>query len=177
MTTTNEDILAALKRVPAGKIQVVTTIHARQSAGTSTESVEHDRVEINVTGPGAVNYAKFMQAAVDNALSKASASVDNVLASKYANLPSMPRIVCAANRLDNGMLIVGARHYDSVMHATINGLTSAGMDVNKDCDQGFIDQFGNFYTREEAWEIADFNGQIIRRVGGDGCRLYSENLY
>ena len=43
--------------------------------------------------------------------------------------------------------------------------------------QGFIDQFGQFLTREEAWPIAERNTQIIRRVGGDGIKLYSENLY
>ena len=92
-------------------------------------------------------------------------------------MTTLPRIVCAANRLSNGMLIVGARHYDSVMHATIKALKAAGVNVDKDCEQGFIDQFGNFYTREEAWDIALANNQIIRRVGGDGCKLYSENLY
>lgn len=48
--------------------------------------------------------------------------------------------------------------------------------------QGFIDQFNNFYTRKEAWIIAETNGQIIRRVGGDMSldgegKLFSENLY
>ena len=43
--------------------------------------------------------------------------------------------------------------------------------------QGFIDQRGNFLTREEAWIVAEASGQIIRRVGGDGKKLYSENLY
>jgi hypothetical protein len=44
-------------------------------------------------------------------------------------------------------------------------------------EQGFIDQFGKFLTREEAWVIASENGQIRRQVGGDQSRLYSENLY
>lgn len=43
--------------------------------------------------------------------------------------------------------------------------------------QGFIDQHGNFYDRQQAWVIAEGNGQIIRY--NDGCEgtLYSENLY
>lgn len=44
-------------------------------------------------------------------------------------------------------------------------------------DEGFIDQFGNFLTREEAHVIAVKQNQIIRRCGGDESRLYSENLY
>lgn len=47
-------------------------------------------------------------------------------------------------------------------------------------DAGFIDQFGNFHTRTEAWKIAEAAGQIFRRCGGDtvnGGTLYSENLY
>ena len=53
----------------------------------------------------------------------------------------------------------------------------------------FIDQFGNFLTRAEAWKIADANGQIRRPTGwesfanprpanvGDEGILFSENLY
>lgn len=47
-------------------------------------------------------------------------------------------------------------------------------------DQGFIDQFGAFMSRTEAWKVAEAAGQIIRRVDGDavdGGTLYSENLY
>ena len=47
-------------------------------------------------------------------------------------------------------------------------------------EQGFIDSWGVFYNRQDAWKIAEENNQIIRRVGGDtkdGGTLYSENLY
>jgi hypothetical protein len=43
--------------------------------------------------------------------------------------------------------------------------------------QGFIDQFGDFMTREEARKVALDAGQVRRRVGGDSERLFSENLY
>lgn len=49
-----------------------------------------------------------------------------------------------------------------------------------DNEEGFIDQHGNFHTRQQAWKIAEANGQIIHRCGGDtanGGTLYSENLY
>ena len=47
-------------------------------------------------------------------------------------------------------------------------------------EQGFVDRFGKFHNREEAWKIAEPAGQIRRRVGGDtinGGTLFSENLY
>jgi hypothetical protein len=43
--------------------------------------------------------------------------------------------------------------------------------------QGFLDNKGIFLTREEAHTVAKAAGQIVRRVGGDANRLYSENLY
>ena len=43
-------------------------------------------------------------------------------------------------------------------------------------EQGFVDQYGRFYTREEAWVIAEKNGQIKNHVSTPGT-LYSECLY
>lgn len=86
------------------------------------------------------------------------------------------RIVCAANR-KHGRIVTGARHCDKVMRAQI--IAAEGLDWWKggDVEQGFIDQFGDFLTREEAHVIAKEQGQIRRRCGGDEHRLYSENLY
>lgn len=44
-------------------------------------------------------------------------------------------------------------------------------------DQGFIDQFGDWLCREDAWVVAVNQNQVRRRVGGDEGHLYSENLY
>lgn len=102
------------------------------------------------------------------------------------------RIVCAANRSPDGILITSARHWDEAMHATYDKLKSEYMILDDYIDgrpefpeghefeQGFIDKFGQFKTRTEAWVIAEAAGQIIREVGGnatDGGTLYSENLY
>jgi hypothetical protein len=89
------------------------------------------------------------------------------------------RVVCAAikfydQRYDKEIVVTSARHYDRLMHETLKMI---GRDYLKEIEQGFIDQFGNFLTREEALEIATRNGQIYRRCGGDHVRLYSENLY
>ena len=88
---------------------------------------------------------------------------------------SQQRIVCAAIRGENELIMCGARHYDATMTRTIvlGGMTN----IFSDAVQGFIDQRGNFLTREEAWIVAEKAGQIIRRVGGDGTKLFSENLY
>jgi hypothetical protein len=46
-----------------------------------------------------------------------------------------------------------------------------------DAQQGFVDQFGAFHSRESALNIATKAGQIFRRCGGDEKQLFSENLY
>jgi hypothetical protein len=86
-----------------------------------------------------------------------------------------PVIVAAANRSDkDGFIIVGARHFDECMRAQI---INSGRTHVEFREQGFIDQFCNFYSREEAFFIAENNGQIKRRCGGDDGVLFSENLY
>lgn len=94
------------------------------------------------------------------------------------------RVVCAANRdVDTNSIIIGARHWDFLMHESFRRwLTAYGfvVDEARFTEQGFIDQHGDFMTRQEAWKVALDANQIIRRVGGDtsnGGTLYSENLY
>lgn len=86
-------------------------------------------------------------------------------------------IVCSAIR-QNGIVICGARHFDKIMHNQIKCLDkSIDIKVNK-WEQGFIDQFGKFLTRKEAFDIAIENGQKIdpNRNSND-IILYSEGLY
>ena len=82
------------------------------------------------------------------------------------------RIVCAANRhRDSGRIICGARHWDNIMRSQVKeGEKFTGW------DQGFIDQFGDFLDRQEAWIVAAEQDQIRRLVSATGT-LYSENLY
>lgn len=81
------------------------------------------------------------------------------------------RVVCSAVRhKETGQMWCGPRHH--------NCLWQVPKDISRDkLQQGFVDQFFNFLTREEAWVIAERKGQIVRRCGGDGEKLYSENLY
>jgi hypothetical protein len=96
------------------------------------------------------------------------------------------RIVCSAIKHKDGAVIVGIRHYDSIMHETI-GLRKK-INPEEDwvaCDQGFVDKMGNFLSRKEAWVIAVNAKQIVRFVGNQveddvnrtDVSLYSENLY
>jgi hypothetical protein len=88
------------------------------------------------------------------------------------------RIVCAACKMTDGTLILGARHWDGRMIA-ISSLLNKQRSHDPD-DQGFIDQWGVFVDRVEAWKIAFAAGQVLFRCGGDnddGGTLYSENLY
>lgn len=86
-------------------------------------------------------------------------------------------IVCASIR-QNGIIICGARHFDTLMHNTIRSLDSSiKLRVNK-WEQGFIDQFGKYLSREEAFKIAKENGQEIDMDrNSHNYKLYSEGLY
>ena len=96
------------------------------------------------------------------------------------------RVVCAANQHNDGFIVIGVRHFDNIMRDTIN--LRKELNENEDwhgCDQGFVNQFGNFLSREDAWVTACKANQIIRLVGSqtkedigkEGIKLYSENLY
>ncbi len=82
------------------------------------------------------------------------------------------RVVCAANRRRDGAMVCSARHNDPRMHMQ---KAYMGGDWEQD-EQGFIDQWGVFMDRREAWLVAEAADQIVREVSTPGV-LYSENLY
>jgi len=86
------------------------------------------------------------------------------------------RVVCAALAYKD-ILILGARHFDHTMINQISSNDKAPFVAGKAWEQGFINTWGEFLTREEAWIVAEHNNQIIKRVGGDDKKLFSENLY
>lgn len=110
---------------------------------------------------------------------------------------ALQRIVCAALRIeeldDCGIkaIVIGPRHYDSVMQRAMDTYVWATAEPHykelrrrwATAEQGFIDQWGNFLTRTEAWLIAFTAGQILRFVGNQNPKelmaqeLFSENLY
>jgi hypothetical protein len=91
----------------------------------------------------------------------------------------MRRVVCAATKIGDYHMLVGARHWDLVMRDQWR-LVQAFTPHDPKEEQGFIDQHGVFMSRTVAWKVAEAAGQIVRRCGGDDANdgtLYSENLY
>ena len=89
-----------------------------------------------------------------------------------------PIIVCAAIK-HNDHIITGARHFDMIMHAQLAVYNAFDNDEKKKWEQGFIDQWGQFYNREHAMRLVIASGQPFNaeRNKGNGKDLYSEGLY
>ena len=82
-------------------------------------------------------------------------------------------VVCAANKFDD-VILCGARHWDKIMCKQANMMGIKGGTE----EQGFIDQFGTFLTREEAMQIVKDNGQAFDEDrNGQYDELFSEGLY
>ena len=88
--------------------------------------------------------------------------------------PKVQVVVCAAiKHKRSGKVLCGARHFDNIMLQHIRGAE----DRWADAEQGFIDQWGNFLTRKEAYDIA------VRQDQYKPCESYikgillSEDLY
>lgn len=101
-----------------------------------------------------------------------------------ANQPWAPppgaarRVVCAAIRAADGELLLGIRHYSPDMHRQISMRVDGAKFLNRhDPDQGFVDQWGRYMTREEAFVAASKAGQIVRPQACRDGTLYSEGLY
>lgn len=84
------------------------------------------------------------------------------------------RIVCAANRTQDGIIVLGVRHADEMMCWTARNI---GVTL-RSTEQGFYTNWQRFVTREEAMAIAREQGQIYRPEGTHNPDvLYSECLY
>lgn len=91
---------------------------------------------------------------------------------------SNQRVVCAAQReYETGLIVTGARHFDKTMVHVIERIDTLLIQRWARSESGFIDQFGNFLTRQEAWIVADREGQIIRDRDWQTGSLHSEHLY
>jgi len=97
---------------------------------------------------------------------------------------SSPLIVCSGNYYvfrspmgtPFGIIVPGPRHYDGIMGPLV-GLLRGKFGEELWSKQGFIDQHGRWYNREQARVLAEANNQL-RKVGGWPKKdLYSENLY
>jgi hypothetical protein len=88
------------------------------------------------------------------------------------------RVLVAANRYKNGIVLIGLRHWDEHMYAQANAYLAQGIFPKDEVPtQGFLDTKGRFLTRNQAWVLAS-NAQQITRVPGDKTgQLCSENIY
>ena len=75
-----------------------------------------------------------------------------------------PRIVCAAMLMKDDTIITGIRHFSPDMRSVMQKIYGDKYHLQVQ-EQGFVDQFGTFYNRKDAWHIADKNGQILRPIG------------
>lgn len=82
------------------------------------------------------------------------------------------RVVCAAIKIDE-IIICGARHYDKIMHTILGFIVPSDTPIQ----QGFVDQFGVFMDRQEAYQVAEAAKQIIHKTPGPKNMLFSEDLY
>lgn len=88
---------------------------------------------------------------------------------------SEQRVVCAACRWPDGHIILGIRHYSPDMRLSI--ALQGYNPVEQGIEQGFVDQRGRFLTRQEAYEIAERQGQYKPYPPFTRGTLYSEDLY
>lgn len=87
------------------------------------------------------------------------------------------RIVCAALRAGDGDVLIGIRHYSADMHEQMSARSDGGKFFHRGGkDQGFVDQFGVYMDRREAFAVAMKAGQIIN-MNACTYELYSEGLY
>lgn len=85
-------------------------------------------------------------------------------------------IVCAALR-QGKIIVVGARHFDMLMQQQLGRIPSYLINTAK-WEQGFVDQFGDFYNRVDALVIVKLSGQPYNEErNGLDSELFSEGLY
>lgn len=84
------------------------------------------------------------------------------------------KVVCAACKLDDGMILAGARHYSPNMR--LQAKLMYGDDFKnwpKEVEQGFLDNMDNFLSRADAAILAYESGQIKELMN----IIFSEDLY
>lgn len=94
------------------------------------------------------------------------------------------RIVSAANKytLTDGreLIIPCVRHSSKELYKILDLFVETGLLTKRLCypnDQGFVDQYSNWWSREEAFIIATKAGQINASRNGSHYLLFSEGLY
>ena len=95
----------------------------------------------------------------------------------------VPRKIVAAAQRFHGYILVGVRHFDPLMNATLDLSTEINELYHKSLrdsslEAGFVDQWGVFVDRKEALAIVLASGQPFY-PNRNGCtdELYSEGVW
>jgi len=92
-----------------------------------------------------------------------------------------PRVVAGVANRYGSIIVMGVRHYSNNMRVALDTLGGADLLIEwageENYEQGFVDQYGTFLDREEAWVLAEAAGQIRRRKNLPTGTLYSEHLW
>lgn len=98
---------------------------------------------------------------------------------------SFPRLVVTAAIKWDDTTICGARHYSPAMHTQLDSFSHEKLNdyriarAEGRVEQGFVDQWDVFMSREEAMTVVKENGQRfnIERNGDQDIELYSEGIH
>jgi hypothetical protein len=82
------------------------------------------------------------------------------------------RVIAAACKYEKFM-VVGARHFSPAMHSQLCAMVESIS--NGPHTQGFIDQWDNFMTREDAVVVGKASGQLPRDYSGE--IVFSEDFW
>lgn len=104
---------------------------------------------------------------------------------RYEKYNVQRRVACAAEKFGD-YIVTGVRHFCPMMRLQINAIGWHALVAYSYCYRngektapyvdGFVDQYNNFLTREEAYVIAMAAGQIIRNHDISDHELFSEMI-
>lgn len=172
-------ISAPVAPIPLGFAAAAALVEARESSSTVSREEAHARLRRlgdQLRHPGVPDNQGYFTMHIGGGQVRVPA--EHVM--KATNPPGR-MVVCAAISFatDQGrVIIVGPRHFDAAMQKQMSHHTEAPSGTYCTHEQGFIDQWGVFMTREEALIVAYHAGQLGRRPKGHPIsKLFSEDLY
>lgn len=131
-----------------------------------------------------LGYFRELPGGTGRLFSEVKGTPDDTMVALYArDLPKegewQRRVVAAANKYGD-VIVVADRHHSLLMNSQLRILKEAGViTTTHSREQGFIDNQGNFLTREEAAIVAKEAGQVnqVRLKNTPFNQLFSEDLY
>ena len=99
---------------------------------------------------------------------------------RWDKFKTVRRVAGVANRY-GGIIVMGTRHYSNSMNQALDALGGSEVLIQwageDNYEQGFVDQYGTFLDRKEAWILAESNNQIVYRDHLPRGTLFSEHLW